>query len=131
MYENDPHNDFESVTSPGGGAVASASGESGFPVAGLGAVAMLTGIAIAVHMWMPPAWERATLIMAIAGVSVWVLAAFTLHLGAERAPLLGMLVPTVFFLSLMFAVFAFAPYDLPEGAERLANPTPSVAHEEP
>ncbi len=123
MYEDERHSD--------GSAAASAPGESGLPVAGLAAVAMLTGIAIAVHMWMPPAWERATLIMAIAGVSVWVLAAFTLHLGAERAPLLGMLIPAALFLCLMFTVFAYAPYDLPEGAERLANPTTSVAHEEP
>lgn len=131
MYDDKPHNDFEPVSLNGGVIADSAHGDSGFPVAGLAAVAMLTGIAIAVHMWMPPAWERATLIMAIAGVSVWVLAAFTLHLGAERAPLLGMLVPAVVFLSLMFTVFAYAPYDLPEGAERLANPTPSVAHEAP
>ena len=131
MYEDERHTDSSFESPPERMAPAPALGELGMPVAGLGAVAMLTGIAIAVHMWMPPAWERATLILAIAGVSVWVLAAFTLHLGAERAPLLGMLIPTAVFLGLMFTVFAYAPYDLPEGAERLADPTISVSHEEP
>ncbi len=103
-------------------------GNLGRQVASLGAVAMLIGIALAVHTWMPPGWERTALIMSVSGVAVWVLAAFALHLGSERAPLLVMLFPTVIFLGVMIAVLAFAQSDFPEGFERIDHPVTDEAH---
>ena len=90
---------------------------------------MLIGIAIAVHVWMAPGFQRTVLIMCLAGVGVWVLAAFALHLSSERAPLLTILFPTAVFLAVMVVVLSLVQYDYPDGIERI-EPR-AAAHEGP
>jgi len=123
MYGDERHNDSESMPRTITPRADHGDGELGRHVASLSTVAMLIGIAIAIHSLMPPGWDRAALIMSISGVSVWVLAAFTLHLGSERAPLLGILFPTLIFLAVLIVVLAFAQRDFPEGYELLEQPT--------
>ena len=121
MYENDRDNHFELTPvsgEPSDDAPIVAS-EFGTHLASLAAVAMLVGIAIAVHSWMAPGFEQTVLIMCLAGVGVWVLAAFALHLSAERAPLLTILFPTAVFLAVMVTVLSLVQYDTPEGIERI------------
>lgn len=133
MYEDERHSEFEAPVARAAaesGAV-QAGGDLGRYISGLGAAAMLVGIAIAIHMWMPPGPERTTLIMCVAGVGAWVLAAFTLHLGSERATLLTILFPTVIFLAVLIVVLALAQRDFPEGYERIEPPATAAAHEEP
>jgi SNF family Na+-dependent transporter len=124
MYEDDRHSDFEPVTHSGISDSEIGRGELGRHIAGLGAVAMLIGIAIAIHTMMPQGGQRTTLIMLVSGVAVWVIASFALHLGSERMPLLVMLFPTLIFLAVLIVVLAFAQDDFPEGFERIHSPAP-------
>jgi len=130
MCENERNSDFETIAHSSPSGTELGRGELGRHIAGLSAVAMLIGIAIAIHTWMPEGWERTTLIMLVSGVGVWVLASFALHLGSERAPLLVMLFPTLIFLAVLIVVLAFAQEDFPEGFERIDQPAVQAAHEE-
>ncbi len=120
MYGNDQNSEF-GMTVPARDDAAR-HGELGRQIASLCTVAMLIGVAISAHAWMPPGWERTALIMFVSGIGGWVLIAFALHLASERWPLLAMLFPTLIFLGVMLTVLGLVHRDYPKGQERIEQP---------